>query len=84
MHCTYIPFEFPIHFVSGDIMVYMNIEKLLAKKGKSKYWLVQQLGTNYTVINKMIASDTTAIRFDTMEKLCKLFDCTPNDLFTIE
>ena len=65
-------------------MVYMNIEKLLKEKGKSKYWLVQQLGTNYTVINKMIASDTSAIRFDTLEKLCKIFDCTPNDLFTIE
>jgi len=68
----------------GDKVVYLNIDKLLKEKGKSKYWLVQELGTNYTVINKMIANDTSAIRFDTMEKLCKLFDCSPNDLFTIE
>jgi len=68
----------------GDEMVQLNIEKLLKEKGKSKYWLVQELGTNYTVINKMIANDTSAMRFDTLEKLCKLFDCTPNDLFTIK
>ena len=68
----------------GDGMVYLNIEKLLQEKGKSKYWLVQELGTNYTVINKMIANETTAMRFDTLEKLCRLLECTPNDLFTIE
>jgi len=68
----------------GDEMVYLNIEALLQEKGKSKYWLVQELGTNYTVINRMIANDTSSMRFDTMEKLCKLFECTPNDLFIIK
>jgi len=68
----------------GDEMVYLNIEALLKEKGKSKYWLVQELGTNYTVINRMIANDTSSMRFDTMEKLCKLFECTPNDLFIMK
>jgi len=62
----------------------MNIEKLLHKRGKSKYWLVSELGSNYTVVNKMIANSTSGIRFDTLEKLCKLLECTPNELFTIE
>ncbi|MCL2369019.1 MAG: helix-turn-helix transcriptional regulator [Oscillospiraceae bacterium] len=65
-------------------MVYLNLEKLLKEKGKSKYWLVQELGSNYTVVNKMIANDTSSMRFDTMEKLCKLLDCTPNDLFILK
>jgi len=65
-------------------MVQMNLEKLLKQRGKSKYWLVQELGSNYTVINKMIANNITGIRFDTMEKLCNLLDCTPNELFTIK
>jgi len=68
----------------GDGMVYLNLEKLLKEKGKSKYWLVQELGSNYTVVNKMIANDTSSMRFDTMEKLCKLLDCTPNDLFILK
>jgi putative transcriptional regulator len=65
-------------------MVYLNIEKLLEKKGKSKYWLVQKLNSNYTVINKMIDNKTTGVKFDTIEKLCEIFECTPNDLFIIK
>lgn len=68
----------------NECIMYLNIENLLKKKGKSKYWLVQELGSNYTVINNMIDNQTTGIRFDTMEKLCKLLECTPNDLFIIE
>ena len=65
-------------------MVYLNIESLLNRKKKSKYWLVQELNSNYTVINKMINNGTTGIKFDTMEKLCKILDCAPNDLFIIK
>jgi len=65
-------------------MLYLNIENLLEQKGKSKYWLVQALGSNYTVINNMIENRTTGMNFDTIEKLCKLLECTPNDLFIIE
>jgi len=65
-------------------MLVLNIEKLLKKQGKSKYWLVQALGSNYTVINAMIGNSTTGIKFDTIEKLCKILECEPNDLFTIE
>ena len=68
----------------GDNMLYLNIEKLLEKNGRSKYWLVQELKSNYTVINNMIDNNTTGIKFDTIEKLCELFDCTPNDLFVIK
>ncbi|MCL2486272.1 MAG: helix-turn-helix transcriptional regulator [Oscillospiraceae bacterium] len=56
----------------------------MREKKKSKYWLVQKLGSNYTVINKMINNDTTGINFDTIERLCDIFSCTPNDLFIIK
>jgi len=62
-------------------MIYLNLEYLLKKNKKSKYWLVKQLESNYTVINNMIEHRTTGIKFDTIHKLCTLFNCTPNDLF---
>ena len=64
-------------------MVYycLNLKHLLKKNKKSKYWLVRQLESNYTVINKMIDNKTTAIRYETLSKLCNIFNCTPNDLF---
>ena len=62
-------------------MVEMRIAELLHEKGKSRYWLVKNLDSNYTVINKMLANDTTSISFDTIDKLCDIFDCEPCELF---
>lgn len=65
-------------------MVYLNIEKLLAKKKKSKYWLVENMQSDYQTINAMINNETKGIKFNTIEKLCKLLECTPNDLIIIK
>lgn len=62
-------------------MIYLNLKHLLKENGKTKYWLVKQLESNYTVINNMLEARTTGIKFDTIHKLCKIFNCTPNDLF---
>ena len=65
-------------------MVKVKIKDLLKKKGKTKYWLVKETELNYQSISDIMNNNTTAIRFDTMEKICKVLECTPNDIFTIE
>ena len=65
-------------------MIYLNLKSLLERNKKTKYWLVTKLGSNYTVVNAMINNETTGIRFETISKLCSVFECTPNDLFTTE
>ncbi len=62
-------------------MVYLKVDKLLEKEKKSKYWLVKNMEGNYRAINNMIEKETISIRFDTIDKLCKIFNCTPGDLF---
>ena len=64
-------------------MVYLNIKELLKKKGKTKYWLVKNMESGYQSISDMMDNKTTGIRFETIDKLCKIFECTPNDLFKI-
>ena len=67
----------------GEIgVIYLNLKYLLKQSKKSKYWLVKQLESNYTVINAMLNNETTGIRFETISKLCSIFNCTPNELFT--
>lgn len=61
-------------------MVYLNIKELLEKKGKSTYWLVHKMESDYQTINAMIDNETKGIKFKTIEKLCTLLECTPNDL----
>ena len=65
-------------------MVYLNIKELLKKKGKTKYWLVKNMEMGYQTISDMIDNKTKGIRFETIEKLCKVLECTPNELFKIK
>ena len=64
-------------------MLKLNVLNLLEKKGKTKYWLYKQLGMSYQNFNKMVNNQTKSIRFENIETLCLLLNCTPNELFEI-
>ena len=64
-------------------MIKLNILELLEKNGKTKYWLYKQMGMSYQNFTKMIRNETKSIRFENLETLCLLLECTPNELFTI-
>ena len=63
------------------LMIKLKVKELLDKKGKTKYWLYKQLGMSYQNFNKMINNQTKSIRYENIETLCLLLDCSPNDLF---
>lgn len=65
-------------------MVYINIKELLKEKGKTKYQLIKNMEGSYQSISHMMNNETTGIKFETIEKLCKLLECTPNDLFKLK
>lgn len=62
-------------------MVYLRVKEVLKEQGKTKYWLVKQMESNYKVVSDMIEGETISIRFDTIDKLCKILKCQPGDLF---
>ena len=62
-------------------MVYLKVDELLKESQKSRYWLVKSMDGNYRTINNMLEKETIAIRFDTIDKLCDIFNCSPGDLF---
>ena len=64
-------------------MIRLRIRELLDEKGKTKYWLHNQLQMDYNNLSRLIKNETDRIRFENIEKLCKVLDCTPNDLFEI-
>ncbi|MBQ7962251.1 MAG: helix-turn-helix transcriptional regulator [Clostridia bacterium] len=65
-------------------MINMNVQQLLDEKGKTRYWLVKQMQTTYKTVNKICDNTLTGLQLETIEKLCQILECTPNDLFTIE
>lgn len=60
----------------------LRILEMLEEKKKTKYWLYKQLGMGYGSFKKMIENETISIKFDNIEALCQILECTPNDLFT--
>ncbi len=61
-------------------MVKLNVLALLENKGKTKYWLYKQLGMSYQNFSRMVNNETQSIRYENIEAMCQLLDCTPNDL----
>ena len=62
-------------------MIKLRALELLEKNNKTKYWLYKQLGMSYQNFSKMINNQTKSIRYENIETMCLLFDCTPNELF---
>ena len=65
-------------------MLKMNVQNLLNKKGKTRYWLVKKMQTTYKTVNKLCDNTLTGLQLETIEKLCEILECTPNDLFIFE
>lgn len=65
-------------------MIKMNIQALLDEKKKSRYWLVKQMQTTYKTVNKLCDNTLTGLQLETIEKLCQILECEPNDLFIFE
>ena len=62
-------------------MLKLNALELLKKRGKTKYWLYKQMGMSYQNFTRMINNQTKSIKYDNLEALCNILECTPNDLF---
>ena len=62
-------------------MIKLRLNYLLQQKKMSAYKLSKLTGISTNHIGKMVHEETSLIRFDTLEKICKTLKCTPNDLF---
>ena len=64
-------------------MIVINIQELLKKNNRSKYWLCQQMNMTSRNLNRLIRGETISISFKYIEEFCKLLNCTPGELITI-
>ena len=65
-------------------MLKITIDEVLKEKGKTKYWLIKETELNFHTVTNLVKNKTTAINFETLEKICKALECTPNDIFKID
>ncbi len=65
-------------------MITINIEQLLQRQGKSKYWLRTQMNLTSSNLNRIIRNQTTSISFKYIEDFCKFLNCTPGELIILQ
>jgi putative transcriptional regulator len=62
----------------------IRLKQILDQQGKTRNWLSVQTGISYNAIHQLYEERTTKVEFDTIEKICKALQCTPNDIFELE
>ena len=65
-------------------MATLKLKRLLKERHRSLYWLEQETGIAYTTLHRYFHDQTTGIRFEHIEKICKALDCDPNTLFGVK
>ena len=61
-------------------MVYVRVKEILKEKKKTKYWFVKKMEGGYQSLTRMMNNETNSIKFDTLEKMCDLFNCEIGDI----
>ena len=64
-------------------MVRLRVLDILKEQNHSKYWLYKQMELSYQNFNRMVQNETSSIRFENLEKLCSILNCSIGDLFEI-
>ena len=65
-------------------MISFNIEKLLKRQGKTKYWLCKNMNITSRNLNRVLKGETTSISFKYLEDMCNLLNCEIGELISFE
>ena len=60
--------------------IIVNLDVMMAKRKMSLNELAQQVGVTNVNLSILKTGKAKAIRFSTLEALCKALDCEPGDL----
>jgi len=62
-------------------MIKNHLSKLMGEKRYTIIEVSRKTGLTTSTISNLYNDKVKRLDFDTLEKLCKLFNCQPNDLF---
>ena len=64
----------------GGVIMRLNIKELVDAKGLNKHQFGQLIQVGYTAACNLYNGKTERIYFDTLERICKVLEYTPNDV----
>ena len=64
--------------------IVVNLDVLLAKRKMTSLELANRIGMTQANLSILKTGKAKAVRFSTMEAICRELDCQPGDLFSFE
>ena len=61
-------------------MIATRLDELLSKREHTLYWLAKESGVGYKTIHKLARGCADSIKFNILDKICTLLECTPGDV----
>lgn len=62
----------------------LSIKEKLQEKGISRYELAKRIGVTYPTITTIYNGESTSIKLEILEAICRELDCTPLDILIPE
>lgn len=62
----------------------LNIKPLVDAKGMNRNQLSKELKIGYQAACNLYDGNVQRIYFDTLQRLCDVLECTPNDILTLD
>jgi putative transcriptional regulator len=50
---------------------------------RSRYWLARETGISEGNLRKLARGQTTSIKFENLEKICRALGCSPGDMLVL-
>jgi putative transcriptional regulator len=61
-------------------MIATRLEELLSERERTLYWLAKESGVGYKTLHKLARGRADSIKFDILDKICTLLECSPGDV----
>ena len=61
-------------------MIVVRLDKVLAKKKRTFYWLAKETGVSHTTLWRLKKGKAVGINFETLERICRALRCQPGDV----
>ena len=64
----------------NDLSIIVNVDVMLAKRKMSSAALAEKVGITPANLSILKTGKAKAVRFSTLESICKALDCQPGDI----
>lgn len=66
--------------VESNVMIEFRLDEMLEARGRTAYWLSKETGLTHAALYRIRHAKSGAIKYDTLEKICRALECQPGDL----